>query len=37
MILTETVVSFNEIEQLAQRVAFEYGRTIISSVLEELA
>jgi len=36
MILTETAVSFNEIEQLAQRVAFEYGRTIISSVLEEL-
>jgi len=36
MILTESVVSFNEIERLAQRVAFEYGRMIISSVLEEL-
>ena len=36
MILTETTVSFNEIEQLAQRAAFEYGRSIISSVLEEL-
>ena len=36
MILTETSVSFNEIEQLAQRAAFEYGRSIISSVLEEL-
>jgi len=36
MILTESVVSFNEIERLAQRIAFEYGRMIISSVLEEL-
>ena len=36
MILTETEVSFNEIEKLAQSVAFEYGRNIISSVLEEL-
>jgi len=36
MILTESVVSFNEIEQLAQRLAFEYGRMIISSVLEEM-
>jgi len=36
MSLTETLVSFNEIEKLSQRVAFEYGRSIISSVLEEL-
>ena len=36
MILTESVVSFNEIERLAQRIAFDYGRKIISSVLEEL-
>jgi len=36
MILTESVVSFNEIEKLAQRVAFEYGRNIIASILEEL-
>ena len=36
MILTETTVSFNAIEQLAQRAAFEYGRSIISSVLKEL-
>ena len=36
MILTESVVSFNEIERLAQRIAFDYGRTIISSILEEL-
>ena len=36
MILTESVVSFNEIERLAQRIAFNYGREIISSILGEL-
>jgi len=36
MILTETVVRFNEIERLAHRIAIDYGRTIISSILEEL-
>jgi len=35
MILTEDVVSFNEIEHIAQRIAFEYGREIISSTLED--
>jgi len=35
MIVTETKISFNEIEEIAKRAAFEYGRKIISSVLEE--
>ena len=35
MILTEDVVSFNEVERIAQRIAFEYGCEIISSILED--
>ena len=35
MIVTENVVSFNEIEKLAQGIAFEFGREILSSALEE--
>ena len=36
MSLTENSVSFNEIERIAQQIAFEYAREIISSILEEL-
>ena len=36
MILTESMIKFNEIEQLAQKMAFEHGRGIISSMLNDM-